>query len=98
MCFPHAGDQLSLADLHLGAWFTRLLYVSGAPSPTSSSQTTPKADGPIQAEYSGFKKLEDSIRIHTGDEEFLLGSKIRTFFELLKDRESWKQVYADGLH
>jgi hypothetical protein len=93
-----AGDQLSLADMHLGAWCTRLLFVSGAPSPPPSAQTTPKAEDLPEAEYIGFKNLEDSIRSHTGDQGFLLGAKVRSFFNLLKDRESWRQVYADGLH
>lgn len=83
--------------MHLGAWFTRLLFVSGTSSPPASSQMTPK-EGQPEAEYSGFKKLEDGIRRHAGDQAFFLGSKVRAFFELLKDRESWKQTYVDGLH
>ena len=85
--------------MHLGAWFTRLLFVSGAPTPSSSLQTTPRAGHPpSQPVYPGFKDLEDTLKEFTGDDDAILGSKIRTFFELLKDRESWKQVYENGLH
>ncbi|KAF8530955.1 hypothetical protein JB92DRAFT_2693328 [Gautieria morchelliformis] len=96
---PYAlGDQISLADMHLAAWFTRLLFVSGASNPPSSAPTTPKAANPYEDVYSGFKQLEETVRDRTGDDTFVLGSKIRAFFTLIKNRESWKQVYGDELH
>ncbi|KAF8577866.1 hypothetical protein K439DRAFT_1417735 [Ramaria rubella] len=89
------GDQFSLVDLHVAAWLTRVLFVSGAPTPSPS---IPIAEDAPQIEYSGFPKLQETLRMHTGDESFVVGPKIRVFFESLKDRESWRQVYAEGLH
>ncbi|KIJ45263.1 hypothetical protein M422DRAFT_30116 [Sphaerobolus stellatus SS14] len=94
---PHVlGDQLSLVDLHLVAWVTRLFFLAGAPLPPL--QKTPQISDIVDAPYPGYNNLEETIRKHTGDNGFTLGPKIRTFWTALKDRDSWVKVYGNGLH
>ena len=90
------GDQISLVDLHLGAWLTRLFFLAGAPLPPV--QKTPVLGDVVETQYPGYTDLEDTIRTHTKDRAFVLGPKIREFWNALKDRDSWAKVYANGLH
>lgn len=83
------GDQLSLVDLHLGAWFARILHLIRAPYTPS---------GKITAEYVGFDSLQETIRRNTGDVDFIVSGKIRDLCVAIMNRKSWQNVYKDGLH
>jgi hypothetical protein len=86
------GDQLSLVDLYLAAWITHLFNLAGAPMP--ATQKTPNGHEPP---YPGYTSLENCIRVHIGDQSFILGRKLRRFWEAIKERDSWGKVYGDGL-
>ncbi|GAA5968863.1 hypothetical protein JCM11641_000761 [Rhodosporidiobolus odoratus] len=73
------GDQVSLADLHVGAWFVRILAVCGATS--------------ISDLAASIKKLDEALG--AGHQ---VGQKTTAWLEALTERESFKEVYAEGLH
>ncbi|KAF8525149.1 hypothetical protein BU17DRAFT_41979 [Hysterangium stoloniferum] len=79
------GDQLALVDLHLGAWLSRLFYVSAA-EPEALGDT-------MKSAFSNLEKMQG----HTDDRALNLGPKIRDFWHTLKQRDSWHKVY-DELH
>ncbi|GAA5885818.1 hypothetical protein JCM6882_007572 [Rhodosporidiobolus microsporus] len=74
------GDQVSLADLHVGAWLARILAVAGA---TSASDIP-----------SALQKLEANLP----SPDNKVGAKLAKWAEELFARESFKEVYAEGLH
>jgi glutathione S-transferase len=76
------GDQLSLADLHVGVWLARIVHLAagekGADS-TNWPDLLPKLSGPI-------------------GEDFKVGPKVTSFWTEIIARDAFKKVYADGLH
>ncbi|GAA5859963.1 hypothetical protein JCM1840_001818 [Sporobolomyces johnsonii] len=73
------GDQISLADLHVGAWFARVLACAGATSLTDIA-------GNLKALESNFPEGEK------------VGPRVAKWAETLFERESFKNVYGEGLH
>lgn len=76
-------------DLHLGAWFTRILHLIRVPYTPS---------GGIIVDYVGFDGLQETIRRNTGDVDFVVGGKLRELCVAIMNRKSWQKVYKDGLH
>ncbi|GAA6047019.1 hypothetical protein JCM3770_004154 [Rhodotorula araucariae] len=72
------GDQISLADLHIGAWLARVLAVAGATSITDVE--------------SGLKALEAQLG------GVKIGPKFAAWAQALLERDSFKEVYGEGLH
>ncbi|KAI0788443.1 hypothetical protein C8Q75DRAFT_719821 [Abortiporus biennis] len=102
---PYAlGDQLSLADLHLAAWLARLAKLSGATGADDGNTVTDKIEVHIG---NGFKlPKEFSVaearrraglppgNVQPTDRQ----NRLAAFWDAMKERPSWKKVYADGLH
>ncbi|GAA6062497.1 hypothetical protein JCM10212_006346 [Sporobolomyces blumeae] len=78
------GDQISLADLHAGAWFIRILAAAGTTSIPSSPEEVSKA----------LKQLESNF----GPEADKVGPKTERWIENLFSRASFKKVYGEGCH
>ncbi|BGP47716.1 hypothetical protein JCM10450v2_003581 [Rhodotorula kratochvilovae] len=72
------GDQISLADLHVGAWLARVLAVAGATSITDVD--------------AGLKALESNLN------GVKIGPKFAAWAQALLERDSFKEVYGEGLH
>ncbi|BGO91235.1 hypothetical protein NBRC10512_001298 [Rhodotorula toruloides] len=72
------GDQISLADLHAGAWLARVLACAGATSlnDVDSNLST------LESNLNGVK----------------VGPKTAAWAKALFERDSFKQVYGEGLH
>lgn len=89
------GDQVSLADVHLMAWFARLLAVCEG---LKENQESGKKE---------FEALENSLLNECLGNELgnvktvvqgLRDGKLRSYWDELKGRESFKAVYGKGLH
>lgn len=97
------GDQISLADLHLAAWLARIAKLAGANSSEDGSTITSK----IEAHVDGLQFPKDfSVtearrraglppgNVQGNDRQ----NRFAAFWDAMKERPSWKKVYADGLH
>lgn len=91
------GDQVSLADVHLMVWFARLLAVCQG---LKENQADKKVE---------FDALENSLKneclkgILGGEKELdlidrVFDGKLLNYWRGLKERESFKVVYKDGIH
>ncbi|KEP49012.1 glutathione S-transferase, amino-terminal domain protein [Rhizoctonia solani 123E] len=77
------GDQLSLADLHVGVWLARLVHLA-----TDGTATDPKK----------WPELLSTLAKPIASAEFKVGPKVTAFWNEIITRDAFKKVYADGLH
>jgi hypothetical protein len=79
------GDQISIADIHLSAWLARLVKLSGGSSSDDGNSAIAKLEAHIGG---GFKLPRDS---------HFQQNSLAAFWDAMKVRRSWKEVYANGL-
>jgi len=97
------GDQLSIADLHLAAWLARLGKLSGAEVSDDGSTLVRKLEEHIGDGFSlpkDFSVAEARRRagVVTDTESTERQSRLAAFWDAVRERGSFKKVYADGLH
>jgi hypothetical protein len=95
---PLTGDQLSLADLHLAAWVTRLVNLAGGTPSEDGTSVIAKLEAHIGT---GFALPKDSQPLDAQRKEPnrpAYQSKLSAFWDAVRERPSWKKVYAAGLH
>ncbi|KAJ3558820.1 hypothetical protein NM688_g702 [Phlebia brevispora] len=98
------GDQLSVADLHLAAWLARLAMLSGATASDDGNTIVRKIEAHVG---NGFGLPKDfsvaearrrsglpTLNIPPNERQ----SRFAAFWDAMKERSSWKKVYADDLH
>ena len=99
----YTGDQVSLADLHLAAWLARIAKLAGATASDDGNTVTSK----IEAHVGELQLPKDfsvaEARRRAGLPPGNAGATDRqnrfaAFWDAMKERPSWKKVYADGLH
>ncbi|KAI0348597.1 hypothetical protein BDW22DRAFT_1350836 [Trametopsis cervina] len=98
------GDQLSLADLHLAAWLTHIAWLSGA----SASDDGNAAVAAIEAHIGNNFALPKDFSVAEARRRAGLPAttvdpnerqaRLAAFWDAIKERPSWKKVYAEGLH
>ncbi|KAL0581633.1 hypothetical protein V5O48_000449 [Marasmius crinis-equi] len=91
------GEQLSIADLHLGPWLAVVARLAGA-APSDDGDT---AIGKLEKHIgNGFSVPRSTLAIDLmkveGDRPGSR-SKLAAFWDTMRERPSWKKVYADGL-
>jgi len=82
------GDQLCVADLHLGAWMTRLVALVGGTSSDDGRTVVKK----IEEHFGGMLVLPKNHQVGGRKD-----SKLAMFWDAIKDRASWKKIYKTGL-
>ncbi|KAI0963625.1 hypothetical protein AcW1_000651 [Taiwanofungus camphoratus] len=98
------GDQLSLADLHLAAWLARLAQLAGASAADDGARATALLEahaGTGLALPRDFAVAEARRRAGLPLLEGVpdaVQSRLAAFWDAVRERASWKRVYADGLH
>jgi len=102
---PYAlGDQLSIADLHLAAWLARIAMLSGGQATDDGNTIVRKIEEHIGESFSLPK---DSSVAEARRRAGLPASNIppterqarlAAFWDAVKERPSWKKIYADGLY
>lgn len=103
-CRAPTGDQLSIADLHLAAWITRIAFLCGA----TASEDGAKVVGKIEAHVGDNLTLPKDFSVGearrraglpaTNIESSEHQSKLAAFWDSMRERPSWKKVYREGLH
>ncbi|KAL1951884.1 hypothetical protein VTO73DRAFT_1033 [Trametes versicolor] len=102
---PYAlGDQLSIADLHIAAWLARIAFLAGA----NASDDGNTAVGKIELHAGGGFSLPKDFSVAEARRRAGLAAtnldsterqnKLAAFWDVMKERPSWKKVYANGLH
>ncbi|KIP03967.1 hypothetical protein PHLGIDRAFT_110232 [Phlebiopsis gigantea 11061_1 CR5-6] len=98
------GDQLSIADLHLAAWLARIARLSGAAASDDGNTAVHKIEDHIGDSFSltkDFSVAEARRRAGlpaTNVPATERQARLAAFWDGVKERPSWKKVYADGLH
>ena len=104
LCAILAGDQLSLADLHLAAWLARIAFLAGATAAADGNEAIAKIEAHVGGEFAlpkDFSVAEARRRAGIpapNVESTEKQTKFAAFWDAMKERPSWKKVYAEGLH
>ncbi|KAF9457076.1 hypothetical protein BDZ94DRAFT_1326555 [Collybia nuda] len=97
---PYAlGDQLSTADLHLAAWMARIVSLAEGAAHDDGNTAIRRLEERIG---SGFLLSRDFQLADTRPQHHELEpgyqSKLAAFWDAVRERPSWKKVYANGLY
>ncbi|KAI8995674.1 hypothetical protein BD414DRAFT_527757 [Trametes punicea] len=98
------GDQLSIADLHLAAWLARIASLAGAEASEDGNTVLAKIEAHIGEGFNlpkDFSVAEARRRAGlaaTNVDSTERQNKLAAFWDAVKERPSWKKVYANGLH
>jgi len=90
------GDQFSIADLHLAGWLTRVVKLAGGTGADDGNTVANKLEKYIGG---GFAFPRDFITEQARRENDKVDkqTKVGAFWDALRERRSWKNVYAEGL-
>ncbi|KAH7925182.1 hypothetical protein BV22DRAFT_1195345 [Leucogyrophana mollusca] len=91
------GDQVSVADLHLSAWLTHVVKLSGGSITDNGDIVIKKLERHIG---NGFIVPEDFLSIvvpaqNETAEKPALRSRLAAFWDAMKERSSWQKVYGN---
>ncbi|PFH54456.1 hypothetical protein AMATHDRAFT_52046 [Amanita thiersii Skay4041] len=90
------GDQFSIADVHLAAWLTRVLKLSGVTVSDDGESAIKKLEKRMKAEKLLPRNSKSGENGETkGEEE---ETKLGCFWEEIEKRGSWRWVYGNGLY
>ncbi|KAH9836481.1 uncharacterized protein C8Q71DRAFT_866831 [Rhodofomes roseus] len=101
------GDQLSLADLHLAAWLARLITLAGGTLADDGTVAIGKLEAHVGGPGGGFALVKDfsvaEARRRAGltvqdPESRERQNRLAAFWDAVRERQSFKNVYKDGLH
>lgn len=98
------GDQLSIADLHLAAWFARVAWLVGAQVADDGNTVVSKVEGHVGDSFNlpkDFSVAEarrraglPAVNVPATERQ----ARLAAFWDAIKERPSWKKVYRDELH
>ncbi|KZP31389.1 hypothetical protein FIBSPDRAFT_926046 [Athelia psychrophila] len=88
-----AGDQISIADLHLAGWLARIVSLSGGSISEDGDTVTAKVEAHIGGGFQFPKEAPatgGAVGARTTPQ-----SKLAAFWDAIKDRPSFQRVYAE---
>jgi hypothetical protein len=88
------GDQVSIADLHLGAWLSHLVRLAGGGSFDDGDTAIKRLEKHIG---NGFVLPEDFLSSAFNpftEGKAVLKSRLAAFWDAMGARPSWKRVYT----
>ncbi|KAG6911980.1 hypothetical protein DXG01_000228 [Tephrocybe rancida] len=88
------GDQLSIADLHLASWLARLVKLSGGVYEDDGDKAIEK----LEVHIGGGFALAKDFEVEDGQGKTVKHRKLSAFWDAVKTRGSWKNVYGQGLY
>lgn len=89
------GDQFSIADVHLAGWLGRVIYLAGATAEDDGRTAIEKLEKRIgEEELLPHEVKWNGLEREGGESQ----SKLSAFWDLVKERPSWKKIYGAGLH
>ena len=100
----HTGDQLSIADLHLAAWISRIAFLCGATASENGASVVGKIEMHVGGGFTLPKEFSvvearrraghPAANVESPEHQ----SKLAAFWDTMRERPSWKKVYGEGLH
>ncbi|KAK1229692.1 hypothetical protein PQX77_007254 [Marasmius sp. AFHP31] len=91
------GEQVSIADLHLAPWLARVAMLAGATSDDDGNTAIGKIEKHVGNDFSIPRVTLPMDKMKAEGERPGSRSKLAAFWDSMKERPSWKKVYADGL-
>lgn len=94
MTLKKIGDQLSLADLHLASWLARVVRLSGGLHEDDGDTAIEK----LEAHVGVGLTLPKDFKVEGTQGNPEKRSKLAAFWDAMRVRPSWKEVYGQGLY
>jgi hypothetical protein len=89
----YLGDQFSIADLHLAGWLSGVVCLCGG-NVNDDGATIVK----MLEDYIGGVKLARDFVVEPARGKGEKQSKLGAFWDVMRERPSWKKIYEDGLY
>lgn len=93
----HVGEQYSIADPHLTAWFARVVMLAGGSSSDNGNVVIEKLEKHIGSSLV-LPNIVSGDAPRTDAERSSARTKLGIYWDTVKERSSWKKVYGHGLH
>lgn len=97
------GDQLSIADLHLGPWLAHIASLLGCTDADSGDELIARLEARIGSQFKFPKDFQLMVvpDLHANPAQKVTleekRAKLAVFWEAMKTRSSWKKAYPGGL-
>jgi glutathione S-transferase len=97
---PYAlGDQISIADLHIASWLSRIIMLSGGRITDDGDVAITKIEAHIEPEFHFTRDFAAPAGGARQDEGRPASqSKLAAFWDAMRERSSFQKVYANGLY
>ena len=92
-----SGDQISIADLHLAAWLARIVVLSGGRMDEEGDIVVTRIESHIGSDLQFTRDFAVAAGRQDGGRP-TYQSKLAGFWDAMRERSSFKKVYANGLY
>jgi hypothetical protein len=92
----HLGDQISIADLHLAAWLAQVVALSGGQVDDEGDVAIAKIESRIGPDFHFVRGFATFSAAGGGHPAYQ--SNLAVFWDAMRERSSFKNVYTDGLY
>jgi len=92
------GEQYSLADPHLTAWLARVVSLAGGTASDNGITVIEKLEKHMGSSLALPTNSQSPGSRPAAAEQPSAKTKLAVYWDAVKERPSWKKVYANGLH